>query len=82
MLERSSKVIYGAGLPKIQIMDVLAEKLPMTNEKRPGYDLALLAQTGFKLVKIDENINKTITDDKECQENELTPLFAVCAGKT
>ncbi|SQC01196.1 hypothetical protein [Clostridium tetanomorphum] len=55
--------------------------MPLTYEKRPGWDREVLSKIGFKEIVIDDNINEKVCTEEEKIANRTTPMFYICARK-
>ena len=55
--------------------------LPLSKEKRPEWDRNNLSKFGFKIIRIDENINQRVFNEEEQVRYSATPMFTVVAQK-
>ncbi|MGM9536158.1 MAG: hypothetical protein ACI3VR_12925, partial [Intestinibacter sp.] len=59
----------------------IAHMLSLSKENRPNWDRENLPKYGFKIIRIDENINERVLDEEGQIKYASTPMFTVVAEK-
>ncbi len=56
-------------------MEAIARKVPLSQKKRPAWDLEALEKAGFENIRADEEVWKDVWNEEEITNNASTPLF-------
>ena len=66
---------------RIKDLEMIAYELPLSREKRPAWDMKILASLDMRIVQVIENVGPLVQDEAEQAREKLTPLFMICAEK-
>ena len=62
-------------------MEEIAKNLPLSRTMRPQWDAAVLINTGFKKVLVEQEIGELVWDKEEQVNYASTPMFMIFAEK-
>lgn len=62
-------------------MEEIAKNLPLSRTMRPQWDAAVLINTGFKKVMVEQDIGQLVWDQEEQVNYASTPMFMIFAEK-
>ncbi|MBC3889052.1 methyltransferase domain-containing protein [Acetobacterium paludosum] len=62
-------------------MEEIAKNLPLSRTMRPQWDAAVLINTGFKKVMVEQDIGERVWDNEEQINYASTPMFMIFAEK-
>jgi Methylase involved in ubiquinone/menaquinone biosynthesis len=62
-------------------MEEIAKNLPLSRTMRPQWDAAVLINTGFKKVMVEQGIGELVWDKEEQVNYASTPMFMISAEK-
>ncbi|MGV8905191.1 MAG: class I SAM-dependent methyltransferase [Acetobacterium sp.] len=62
-------------------MEEIAKNLPLSRTMRPQWDAAVLINTGFKKVMVEQDIGQLVWNKEEQINNASTPMFMIFAEK-
>lgn len=62
-------------------MEEIAKNLPLSRTMRPQWDAAVLINTGFKKVMVEQDIGQLVWDKEEQVNYASTPMFMILAEK-
>jgi len=63
------------------VMEEIAKNLPLSRTMRPQWDAAVLINTGFKKVMVEQDIGERVWDNEEQINYASTPMFMIFAEK-
>lgn len=63
------------------MMEEIAKNLPLSRTMRPQWDAAVLINTGFKKVMVEQNIGEIVWDQEEQINYASTPMFMIFGEK-
>jgi SAM-dependent methyltransferase len=80
-LDEKRRQRYGRGTsPTYDVLEAAVWDLPLTREKRPGWDVAHLKPLGFANVSA-EDVSSFVWDAADQEKFSFAPQFMVCATK-
>ncbi|MDU4862133.1 MAG: class I SAM-dependent methyltransferase [Terrisporobacter othiniensis] len=65
--------------PEIEHLESIAQKLVLSNKKRPAWDVKALKECGYNLIRVEEDMGRYVWDEKQKVEQKSRPLFMVVA---
>lgn len=65
----------------MEMMEEIAKNLPLSRTMRPQWDAAVLINTGFKKVMVEQEIGEVVWNKEERINYASTPLFMIFAEK-
>ncbi|HBI91737.1 MAG TPA: SAM-dependent methyltransferase, partial [Terrisporobacter glycolicus] len=65
--------------PEIEHLENIAQKLVLSNKKRPAWDVKALKECGYNLIRVEEDMGRYVWDEKQKVEQKSRPLFMVVA---
>ncbi len=74
---------YAGDLPKSRVLELeqTAYALPLSREKRPEWDRAVLEKLGMRIVKVIDDIGPGVQDPLDWERDNPIHTFMVCAEK-
>ena len=74
---------YAGNLPKSQILELeqTAYSLPLSKEKRPEWDKAVLERLGMQIIKVIDDIGPGVQDPLDWERDHPIHTFMICAEK-
>ena len=72
---------WSLGPSRATELERTALSLPLSRERRPGWDARILAGLGLQVVSIVEQVGRGVQDPVEFERDAPTQMFMVCAEK-
>ncbi len=73
--------VWDLGPKRTQELEEIAFSLPLSKEHRPSWDTRTLEKLDMRIVRIVEQVGRTIQDPLEFERDDPTRMFMVCAEK-
>ena len=80
--EKGYATLYGMGHSSSAIMDAMAKTLPLSKAIRPRWDRDNLANFGFAVETVIDDVSSQVNTEEERFINAHIPIFMVKARKT
>lgn len=65
--------------PETKSLESIAQKLYLSDKRRPSWDINALKECGYKAIKVQEDLGRYVWDEKQRVEERSRPLFMIVA---